>query len=298
MAQTRRLLPYYIRHPVEAVGAFILYWFFRLLPLGAAAGLGGFLGRAIGPRLKVSSRAVRNLAAAFPDKDAGEIAVIVRDMWDNLGRVAGEYPHLDRFDLYTDGGRVQVEGAEIIDQLRTDGKPGIFFSGHLANWELSSLAITQRGLPLDQVYRAANNPYLEWVYRRRQDAVGGALIPKGAKGAKELLQAMKDGRHVGMLVDQKMNDGIPVPFFGRDAMTAPALAQMALRYDCPVVPVRIERTQGSRFRVTISTPLTPEQTGDRHRDISAFMERINGLLEDWIRERPGQWLWVHRRWPD
>jgi len=101
-----------------------------------------------------------------------------------------------------------------------------------------------------------------------------------------------------MMVDQKMNDGIPVPFFGRDVMTAPALAELALRYDCPVVPARVERLKGAYFRLLIYPPLELVKTGDRQADVAANMAQVNAILEQWIRDTPEQWLWLHNRWPD
>jgi KDO2-lipid IV(A) lauroyltransferase len=125
-----------------------------------------------------------------------------------------------------------------------------------------------------------------------------ALIPKGPAGARLLLRSLKGGKHLGMVVDQKMNDGIAIPFFGRDAMTAPALAELALRFDCPVVPVRVERLEGARFRITIDPPLDLDVTGERRADITAAMVKVNALIESWVREHPEQWLWLHNRWPD
>ncbi len=113
-----------------------------------------------------------------------------------------------------------------------------------------------------------------------------------------MLAAMKEGRHIAMLVDQKQNDGIAVPFFGRDAMTGPALASFALRYDCAVVPVRVERTIGARFRIIAEKPLALPRSGDAAADMLAIMTQVNGVLERWIRQRPDQWFWVHRRWPE
>ena len=285
-------------HPVEAAVAAGVYSVFRALPLDAASALGGWLARAIGPRLGISGRAVANLGRAYPEKSPGEIKAIVRGMWDNLGRVAAEYPHLDEIEVYGDDGRVTVLGAENIDRLRDDGRPAIFFSAHIGNWEISPLATTQRGLPVDRVYRAANNRLVEWLYRRGRAVVEGALIPKGPAGARLLLRSLKDGKHLGMVVDQKMNDGIAVPFFGRDAMTAPALAVLALRFDCPVVPVRVERLKGARFRITIDPPLDLDATGEHRADVAAAMAKVNGIIESWVREHPEQWLWLHNRWPD
>ncbi len=298
MLAERPPLKRYFFDPVLAGIALAVYGLFRAMGFSAASSLGGAVARSIGPRLAVSRRARRNLKNAFPEKSDAEINVIVRDMWDNLGRVAGEYPHLGKIDVYNPAGNVEVVGAENVDLLRDDDQPGIFFSGHIANWEIVSLGATQRGVPLDRIYRAANNRLTEWLYRSGRDAVGGELIPKGAEGARKLLKSLRAGKHLGMLVDQKMNDGIPVAFFGRDAMTAPALAELALRYGCPVVPARVERIKGAKFRLTIEPPLEFTPSGERHADVAALMALVNQRLEAWIRDTPGQWLWLHNRWPD
>lgn len=287
-----------LRYVAEALAVRLAFAFFASLSLDRASAVGGFLGRVIGPRLAVSRRAERNLGRALPELDRGTVRAIVRRMWDNLGRVVGEYPHLGDIDCYADDGRVEVIGAEHIDRLRDDGKGGIFFSAHIANWEIMPLAALQRGVELTHVYRAANNPLVEEIIQRVRTRHRGRYVAKGATGALRMLAALKDGGHLAMLVDNKYNEGIPVPFFGRDAMTAPTLAQLALRYDCPIVPARIERLQGARFRVTALPPLEVESSGDQAADVAATMRRVNGLLEEWIRERPEQWFWLHHRWPE
>lgn len=294
----RPLIRRYLLHPIEAFCAFLLYAFFRLLPLDVASAIGGGAARLIGPRLPISRRAVRNLTRTFPAMPRAEVARIVRGMWDNLGRLAAEFPHLGEFHIAGEDHRIDVVGIEQVDQLRDDGLPGIFFSAHIGNWEIISLAATQRGLPLDRVYRAANNRLVEWLYRQGRSAVQGALIPKGHAGVRPLLKSLKDGKHLGMLVDQKMNDGIAVPFLGRDAMTAPALADFALKFGCPVVPARVVRLKGARFRLIVQPPLALPDTGDRHADIAAAMAQVNAVIEGWVRETPEQWLWLHNRWPD
>jgi KDO2-lipid IV(A) lauroyltransferase len=288
----------YLWHPIQAAAAIVTYTVFQLLPIDVASAIGGWLARTFGPFLPVSKRAVRNLNSAYPEKTPAEIKAIVRAMWDNLGRVAAEYPHLKEIDVYDPNGRVETTGGQYVDLLREDGHAGIFFSGHIANWELVSLGATQRGVPLDRVYREANNRLVEWLYKRGRAAVEGALIPKGAAGARQLLKSLKGGKHLGMLVDQKMNDGIPIPFFGRDVMTAPALAELALRFDCPVVPARVTRLKGARFKLTILPPLKMIRTGDHKTDVAANMAQVNALIEKWVRETPEQWLWLHNRWPD
>ncbi len=282
----------------QALGVRIGLAVFSALPIDWASGLGGWIARAIGPRLKISGVAERNLIGALPELTPEERSAILREMWDNLGRTIGELPHLSEFHVYAENGRIEVVGGENADRLRDDGIGGIFFGGHLGNWEIASLGATQKGLPLTHIYRAPNNPFVEPILRRLRAPVGGSHHPKGKEGARRLVEALRNGGHLGMLVDQKMNDGIAVPFFGRDAMTAPALAQLALRFDCPVVPARVERLGGARFRITLHPPMNLPASGDRHADVAETMRRVNAILESWIRERPGQWLWLHRRWPD
>ncbi len=263
-----------------------------------ASAFGGWLAGAIGPHLRVTGTARRNLKRVFPDKTEAEIEQIILGMWDNLGRTAGEHPHIAKFDPYRENSRVEVVGGEIIDVLRDDDQTGLLFAGHIANWEIAPLCGTKRGLKLHLVYRAANNPFFDSIVQKGRTALGTELFPKGPAGAKSILRSLRRGDHLAMLVDQKMNDGISVPFLGIDAMTAPAVAELAYRYDCTVVPAQVERLEGARFRVIFHPPLNKPDTGDRQQDVARLMTLINDHLSDWVRARPEQWLWVHNRWPD
>ena len=286
------------RHTIEYFAAWLLYVMFALLPLDWASGLGGWIGRTFGPNLRVSNNARRNLKLTFPDWNDEKVEQTVLAMWDNLGRTAGEHPHLSAFDPYQKNSRVDVVGAEYCDLLKGNEKPGLFFAGHIGNWEISPLAGTRRGLTVHLVYRRANNPFFDRLVQKGRDALDGDLYPKGPEGAKSIIRALKRGDNMAMLVDQKMNDGVPVPFLGREAMTAPAVAELALRYKCPVVPARVERLGGAYFRVTFYPPLDRPDKGDKQQNILAMMTEINRQLGDWIKENPDQWLWVHNRWPD
>jgi Kdo2-lipid IVA lauroyltransferase/acyltransferase len=284
-------------YALEALGARLLFGGFGLLPIDRASALGGLIARLIGPALGASKRARLNLRRAFPELGEAEIERIVVGMWDNLGRVVTEYPHLREIEIFAANGRVETVGA---DPYRAGGartRPCIIFSGHCANWELGLLAAAQGGVPVAQIYRAANNPFIDRLINEARGAVG-ELIPKGSLAARRAIAAISQGRNLTMLVDQKMNDGIPVPFFGREAMTAPALARLARRFDCIVLPVRCERLEGARFRLTCEPPLAVPRSDDAHADTLALMTAVNATLERWIRARPEQWLWLHRRWPD
>jgi KDO2-lipid IV(A) lauroyltransferase len=192
---------------------------------------------------------------------------------------------------------VEVIGIEHTEPLRGPGKPGVMFGAHLGNWELFGLTARKYDFPFVQVYRAPNNPLIDRMMRKVRRLADDAVLPKGAAGARRALEVLKRGGRLGMLVDQKMNDGIAVPFFGIEAMTAPAVAQLGMRFKCPVMPARTERLDGCRFRITAYPSMQFPETGDRKADLHAAMLKVNAMLEGWIRERPEQWLWVHRRWP-
>ena len=219
-------------------------------------------------------------------------------MWRHLGRVAAEYPHLHRFSVDAPGGRIELVGRAHLDEARRSATGGIFFSGHIGNWEVSVLPLEQSGLSVTAVYRAANNPIVDRMISRFRSAVMQHRVPKGHDGIRELMRTLGAGKHAALLVDQKLNTGISVPFFGRDAMTGTAVATFALRYGCPIWPVRVERLSGVSFRVTVYPKLATPQEGTREERIRTVTVTINRVLEDWIRERPEQWLWLHRRWPE
>ena len=268
-------------------------------PVGAS-NLGGAVARWFGPRLRVSRIAHANLGFAWPALDHGRRAAIVRGMWDNLGRTVAEMAHLDRYGPTSAGpGWELLAHPEAVGAATARG--AIYCMGHLANWEvmpqvLSSLAAGRVGI----FYRASPNLRVDRLVRDLRDRAGGPGLEqfaKGAAGARAGLRHLRGGGVLGMLMDQKANDGIAAPLFGHPAMTASAPASLALRHGVPMVPMRIERLGPARLRITLEQPLCHPDTGDRHADIAALTAAMNGRLESWIRARPADWLWVHRRWP-
>ncbi len=293
----RRLLRRLLLYPLEALGLAIGLGLFRLLPVDAASDLGGWLGRKIGPHLPVTHCARRNLRLAFPDKPVDEIEAVVRGMWDNLGRTAGEHPHLGRITA-PDAGRIELIDLDETVSLRDRVRPGILVSGHLANWEAMAVNFGRVGIDLHIFARLPNNPLVRPMIEHNRAAGGGRRLPKGAMGARQAIAQLAAGGTVAILADQKTNDGIEVPFFGLPAMTAAGPAQLALRFGCTLVPVRTERVGPARFRVTCHPPIALPASGNRQDDIAAVTATINRLLEQWIAERPQEWLWLHRRWPE
>lgn len=289
-----------LRFRVEAALARGALGLLRRLGPVAASNLGGFVARTVGPWLPVSRVADANLRAAMPELDAAARRRVVRGVWDNLGRTVAELPHVAGLKQTASGPGWEMVGEETLRRVAARGGPAIFVSGHIGNWEVLPAAAAAYGMPFSSMYRAAQNPLIdEMVVALRRRAIGAEvpMFPKGAAGARRALAHLSRGGYLGMLMDQKMNDGIEARFFGRPAMTAPALAALALRFRCPVVPGHVQRVGPARFRLVCEEPLDLPDTGDRQADILAVTQAVNDRLERWIRARPEGWLWLHRRWP-
>ena len=271
-----------------------------LLALGPvrASNAGGALLRFVGPILTVSRVADTNLRLAFPDMDPAVRRRVARSAWDNLGRTVAEMPHIAALRATPSGPGWEVVGDAVMHRLQAEGGPAIFFSGHLGNWEVLPRASASYGVVLSGLYRAAANPLIDaMILSMRRDAVGAEMrmFPKGAAGARGALAHLRAGGVLAMLMDQKMNDGIEARLFGRPAMTAPAMAALALRFGCPVIPAYAERLGPARFRLVCEPALRLPASGDRQADILALTQAVNDCLERWIRTRPESWLWMHRR---
>ncbi len=270
----------------------------RAIPLDRASAFGGWLLRTIGPLTSAHRTAETNMRFVWPDMPAAARAVLLREQWDNLGRTFAEFAQIDRLLPYVDKARVSVEGAEILDALRDSGRGAVLIAGHFANWEVMAAAIVKRGVRCQVTYRAANNPYVDARIVKSRKSYGIDLFaPKGRDGAAELLAALKRGECIALMNDQKFNGGVRAPFFGRMVETAPGPARLALKFDAPIIPLSVRRTQGAHFVVTIHPPLDVPRTGDKSADIDAAVGMINRFIEGVIEQAPAQWFWVHKRWP-
>jgi KDO2-lipid IV(A) lauroyltransferase len=287
-----------LRYRVEAAVFFAFIGFFKLFGLDGASALGGWLGRNIFYRTRTSQRGRDNLQKAYPEKSSAEIEAILLEMWDNLGRTVAEYAHLDKLLMHGPDPRLQVANLEIVDKAVASGKGVMFVSGHFANWETMPFAAAQYGVEGGEVYRPLNNPYVDrWMVRQRMANGPKDQIAKGAQGTRRIFSLLRAGKAIFVLVDQKTNEGLPAPFFGRDAMTTPAPAALALKLNCIILPTSNERLSGARFRVTIHPPLEFAPGGDHDQDMHRLTIQITESIEQMVRSRPSQWLWIHRRWP-
>ncbi len=287
------------------VGALVngLFGLLRRVDPDRASDLCGAIARRCGPLLPVHRLGRANLRSAFPERDSEWIEQTLRGVWENLGRVAGEYVHLGRLWDYEVGrpdteGRIIVDAAAVrlFEELAADGKPALAFAAHLGNWELPAVAAAAHGMPTAVVYRMPNNRSVAAAITRIRQGLMGRLIRGRAEAVFEMAGALNQGEHLGMLVDQHWSRGVDVTFFGRRCKANPTLARLARQYDCPVVGVRVVRLREHRFRVDAVGPLSLPRDAAGQVDILGTMQMVTGIVEGWIREHPEQWLWLHRRW--
>ncbi|HOO49710.1 MAG TPA: lipid A biosynthesis acyltransferase [Alphaproteobacteria bacterium] len=274
------------RYVIEAALVRLLISFFGMLSPARASAIGGALLGMVGPMLSSKRKALRHITDSLPVDD-GQARKILRGMWDNLGRIFAEYPHL--YNIAEN--HIILEGYEHLDGLAQSATPAIFFSAHLANWEISAPALRPYNIDVDLIYRAPNNPYVEDILQQCR-SMNGALrtYPKSSQGMRQVVSALKQGRRIGILIDQKYNQGVEADFFGRPAMTSTAFIQLAKKFQCPLIPVRVERLDGVEFRVSFYPSL------DISKDEDTLLKEAHSILESWITERPEQWLWLHKRW--
>ena len=265
--------------------------------------VGATLLRKVGPLLPAHRTALANLRAAFPEMPEAERQDIAMAAWDNLGRTGAEYAHLDTLFDYDPAAagplRTEVEGIEHFFALRDDGRPGLIFSAHLANWELPAICAARFGLEATAVFRPPNNVAAARLVQEVRRSTMGGLAASGPGAAFRMQGVVERGGHLGQLIDQHFTRGVVVEFFGRPCLANPLLAKLARHYDCPVHGVRVVRLPEGRFRLQLTPALDMPRGADGQIDVAGATQAMTTVVESWVREHPGQWLWMHRRWrPD
>jgi KDO2-lipid IV(A) lauroyltransferase len=275
-----------------------LYWNpLRALPVETASDTGSWLMKRIGPLTSANRTVIRNLRLAFPDWSEKEIAQTAKASWENLGRLAAELPHVSRIHPRHPDHRVEVVNGHILDELNASGKAAVFIGGHFANLEVLPATIVNWPVNCLMTYRAANNPYIDRrINKARADYGVKGQAPKGA-GTRELMRALSSNQSIALMNDQKFNEGMPIPFFGHDAMTAPGPTRLAMKFGVPLIPMNVRRVGKVRYQCTVYEPFMPETGPDENAAIRATLVKINTMIEGWIREAPDQWFWQHNRWP-
>jgi Kdo2-lipid IVA lauroyltransferase/acyltransferase len=275
----------------------------KLVDRKRAANFAGSALRKAGPLFKENRIGREQLRAAFPEKPDAEIEKILAGVWDNLGRVAAEFVHLDELKLAEEGSAapdtilVPPQTIERARRVLNDNKGVLIFASHLANWEIPAVVARSFGAKTAILYRRPNiAPISDAVVKLRENLMG-QMVPTTLSAPVRLAHLLQSGVHVGMLVDQHYTKGVEVSFFGRPCKANPLLAMLARQLECPIHGMRVVRLpDGNGFWGEMTDPIDPPRDTEGRIDINGTMQTITTVIEGWVREHPEQWLWLHRRW--
>jgi len=272
--------------------------FINLFPEGFSLWMGRQLGR-LAYYLDREHRnvALQNLDTAFgQERSEGELHIIAKKTFQNLGMMAIEFFRIPRMDVENFKKKLVVEGLDKAMELFK--KSGVLLLvSHFGNWELMGLMSKVIGNPIMVIAKPMKNRYIDqFITGIRQAAGLEVILPE--KASRKVIRALSENRVVGILIDQraKRSEGVWADFFGRKAPTTPGLALLALKTGAPVLPVFMIRNGFQRHRLLIKKPLELIRTGNVKKDVEANTQLINLTLESMIRQYPDQWFWVHRRW--
>jgi Kdo2-lipid IVA lauroyltransferase/acyltransferase len=275
----------------------------KLVDRKRAANFAGTLLRKVGPLFKEHRVGRDQLSAAFPEKSQAEIEKILAGVWDNLGRVAAEFVHLDELRLAEEGtagpNTILVPPAtlERARRVLNNNKAVLIFASHLANWEIPAVVARSFGAKTAILYRRPNITVISDAVIRLRENLMGQMVPTNLGAPVRLAHLLQSGVHVGMLVDQHFTKGVEVNFFGRPCRANPLIAMLARQLECPIHGMRVVRLpDGNGFRGEMTDPIDAPRDPEGRIELKGTMQMITTVIEGWVREHPEQWLWLHRRW--
>ncbi len=287
-----------IKYFFEFISIISLFCIFKIIGLRNASNMGSLLGKFIGPLFRSKDVTKQNIKNAFVAIDIKKETEIINNMWSNIGRTFAEYIFLKDFRLNkTNFDHIKIKGTNYLEEIKKNNETVVFFSAHLANFELMAMELDKFGIKCAAIYRPLNNfllnPLMEYL---RMKYICPTQIPKGRMGMREIIGRVKDGYSIALMVDQRVSEGPRVLFFNKPAHTTTIPAQLALKYNCKLVPIFLERKEGINFEMTIHEPYKIEKTGNDQEDTKSITLKINNIIEKMIIKNPTQWIWSHNRW--
>ena len=273
-----------------AIFTFVL---FKILGLKLSSKIGGIIFEIIGPYFRSKKLIHSNIKKAFPDIDQLKLNRITKMMWNNYGRVFAEYMFIRDFRFGKLASNIEVQGQEILEDIKINNKQVIFISGHLSNFELMAMHLEKAGISLAAIYRPLNNLYLNKVMEKiRENYICKHQIKKGIGGMKRLINLKRKNYSTALMIDQRVSEGILSNFFQHKALTTTIPGQLIKKFNIPVVPINIERKKDINFKITIEKPVT----FSKEQSIEYITENLNSILEKMIIKNPEHWIWTHNRW--
>ena len=287
-----------IKYFFEFISIISLFCIFKIIGLKNASNLGSILGQFFGPFFRSKKLIKKNIKIGLGDLDEKRISEVTNKMWSNIGRTLAEYVFLKDFKFNkTNFNHIEINGTIYLDQIKKSGEPVIFYSGHFANFELMAMELDKFGIKCAAIYRPLNNfflnPLMEYL---RMKYICPNQIPKGRIGMREIITKIKNGYSIALMVDQRVGEGPRIPFFSLPAQTTTIPAQLALKFNCKMVPISLKRKDDINFEMTVHEPYRIEKSGNNDQDTLDITLKINKILEKMIIKNPTQWLWSHNRW--
>ena len=216
---------------------------------------------------------------------------IINNMWSNYGMTFVEYIFLK--NLRNNNSHIKILATEILEEIKNEKKPVIYVSGHFANFELMSMELTKRNIKLATIYRPLNNFFLNPLMEHlREKYICKNQIKKGINGVKNIIDFIKNGYNIALMIDQRVSEGEKIKFFEKEAFTTTLPAQLILKYNLKVIPIFIERSKSSKFIMEIYKPIDFSNNKDKF----FITNELNKILENMIIKNPNQWIWTHDRW--
>ena len=268
----------------------ILNLFSKRISLKIISNLFLFLGK----YSKNHQIAKNNCKIVFPNLNEDRIIQIINDSWKNLGKTLYELTYLK--ELINKKNLIEFKGLDILEKIKKEKSPVIFFSIHTGNWEISMPILDSREFKIGAIYRHINNIFFDkYVYEKRNEALNtknSFYTPKGRISAKEIINAVINNKHIFLLVDQKDSAGVFIKFFGKKVKTQIGFLKIARKYNLKLIPVKNIRIPNNKFQITFEEPL--EHNNNVISDEEKMLE-INIIIEKWIKKNPENWLWQHKR---
>ena len=283
----------YIKYFFEFVAIITFFFIFKIIGYKNSSNFGELIGKYFGPLFRSNFKILDNLEKSKIQSSEKERKKIINKMWGNYGRILSEYVYLRQFRQNKLKNYIEVQGLEILKEIKESGDQVVFVSGHFNNFELMAMEIDKAGINLCAIYRPLNNPFLNIIMERiRKKYICKNQIKKGKRGTRELLNLFNKKFSVALMIDQRVSEGESVEFFNRLAKTTTIPAQIVKKYNCKVVPVYVERINNINFKISFSTPIKFEKKSS----VNEITLELNKCLEQMILKNPDQWIWSHGRW--
>ncbi len=283
----------HIKYFTQFLLAISCFFIFKILGVNLSSKFGGKIFEYIGPFFRSKQLIKENIKKAIPNIDQENLNKIINMMWNNYGRVFSEYMFIKEFRSGKLSANIEIEGQDILDDIKKNNKQVIFFSGHLSNFELMAMCIEKSGIKLCAIYRPLNNIFLNVIMERiRKKYICKNQIKKGIGGLKKLIILKKENFSTAIMIDQRVSEGILSNFFNRKALTTTVPAQLIKKFKISAVPVYIERIEGVKFKISVKKPISFSENSS----IENITDELNHLLEKMIIQKPEQWIWSHNRW--